>query len=97
MIDDAGQIYKHLGNKYMNMFSYVLQNMGALEGLTPEQAFLVWAEANKTEFYKMGAKFIPKHVEIDAKVTVEGLLAQLDDADRATPIEGSHRVVSEGD
>lgn len=95
-VDDAGQIYRHLGNKYMNMFSYVLSNMGALQGLTPEEAFLVWAEENKTEFYKMGAKFIPKHIEIDAKVTVEAMLAQLDTEDRARVIEGSHRVVSEG-
>ena len=97
-VSDSGEVYKHIGGKYMGLVDYAIDHMGDADGLTPQEAFLAWAQTAKGDFYtKIAPKFIPKHLEIEGTLSVERMLEQLDASDRATPIEGTHRVVSEGD
>lgn len=97
-VDEAGQLYRHISHRYMGLVGYALLHIGDAAGLTTEEHFTLWSAANPTDFYtKVAPKFVPKHFEVEAAVTVESLIKGIAAEDRERAIDGSHRVVSEGD
>lgn len=46
-----------------------------------DDAFADWAKTNKTEFYKITAKLIPRDVDVSGSVRLEDIVAGGDDPD----------------
>lgn len=53
-----------------------------------------WGRKNRTEFYRIWARLIPKDVSIEAGAGLEDLLHQLAKQEEAPPIDGEYTLVN---
>ena len=56
---------------------------------------VTWGRKNRTEFYRIWARLIPKDVSIEAGAGLEDLLRQLAEQDNTPPVDGDYIVVTE--
>lgn len=52
-----------------------------------DDAFAKWARTNRTEFYKIHSKLVPRDVNVDASVRLEDIVGGVDNPDNESDQE----------